>query len=510
MPWAGHSWVPPSLALKDTDRAEHGNTGAGIQVDMQTGIAYAVDSRFANDPPLPGGRKRDQTSYNAHYPPKKSAYKKATRLGFYQPSKDNRDWKSVKSDYPKLAHVPVQQMKPTDTRIDSAPFEGTTEARDAFPAHPVSYKRATAPRTIREPSPPFEAQSSYQANYPNRAHVPRAPLSQPPDKRWQSDRKGEYTTEAQSAFPLKKGRPAEQIKPVGTYQPTKDNRDWKSAKSDYPAHKIVLIKPVKPIHKRPVHVPFEGMSESQRSFVPKKGRYVRAKGPQSIREPGQPFDCQTMNQTSLKKHAFVPRAPSSRPPEQSWIPQPFTARTEAQNAFVPKKANVHRVKRVNAYEPTKDNRDWKTEDSDTLVKHACVPVKPVNPIMPRLKPRPFEGTTESQRAFVPKKAEYKRNRGPKAPARVYTPFEGTTEHDDRIGPIHDSRVRCRGHKLSYRPVDIDGDGIHHLFYFHTYRTNTLKTKNASGIDEALHCSLQSPLAAISTCTRRVNHRPPPR
>jgi hypothetical protein len=240
----------------------------------------------------------------------------------------------------------------------------------------------------------------------------------------------------------------------------KDNRDWRSVGSDsYVKWEISPIKAVKPTDKRPEHVPFEAMSESQRSFGPKKGKYVRAKGPQSVRETGRPFDCQTMNQTSLKKHAFVPRAPCSRPPEKSWKPQPFTATTEAQRSFVHKKADVVRAKRVNTYEPTKDNRDWKTEDSDTLVKHTCVPVKPVNPVTPRLRPRPFEGTTESQGAFVPKKVEYKRHRGPTPPERIVIPFEGTTEADDRIGPVHDSRVRCRGHTHAYRPIDIDGDGI---------------------------------------------------
>jgi hypothetical protein len=218
---------------------------------------------------------------------------------------------------------------------------------------------------------------------------------------------------------------------VVPYKPTKDSRDWTSAKDDFIKLAYIPVKPFKPRDEIIETGPFEGSSEYNKAFPPKKSQYVRAKPPvtRNYKEPSPPFDGQSMNSKFFPTRAFVPRSPSFKPKEKEWEPTKGDFTTMNSKFFVPKKAIPSKPKiRADTFRPTKDDRDWKTDGNENFVPHKAVRIMPIRPISRKVESGPFEGQSESQRSFVPKKGSYVRAQRPITKREADLPFEGTTSN----------------------------------------------------------------------------------
>jgi hypothetical protein len=341
-------------------------------------------------------------------------------------------------DYTPVRATPY---KPVDNRVPTGPFEGSTEYTRAFPPKQANYVRAKGPsRKFKEPSPPFDGETMNSKFFPARAFVPRIPCIKPPRKELKSQ-KGDYSTVNSRCYVPKKATPW--LKPKkATFTPTKDTRDWKTDKqANYIQHSPVRTQAFKPKTRELENIPFEATTEAQSSFVPKKANYVRAKRPVSIREAGLPFEGVTSNMASFPIRPFVPRVPCLKPAQKAKEPTKGEYSTEAGASFVPKKATPFPRKARETFTPTADTRDWKTDKQANYVQHSPVRTQAFKPQAQVIESARFEATTEAQRSFVPKKANYVRAKAPVGEALPKLPFTATTEYDERVGPRHDSHTR---------------------------------------------------------------------
>jgi hypothetical protein len=190
----------------------------------------------------------------------------------------------------------------------------------------------------RDESIPFDGETTYHTHFPRREHIPSAPRKKAP-KPWQSGERGEYASEYTDKYVPKKARATERSAVLNTYQPTTDNRDWRTAHyDDYIKWESVRAKPIRPKHERLQNRPFDGSTEYTRSYVPKKANYKRTERPVADRPPPSAFNGETTYLTQYKKWAIVQTTPIK---PKNVRGEHIDARefvTESRHEFVPKQS----------------------------------------------------------------------------------------------------------------------------------------------------------------------------
>eukprot|EP00823_Brevimastigomonas_motovehiculus_P008135 TRINITY_DN7408_c0_g1_i1.p1 TRINITY_DN7408_c0_g1~~TRINITY_DN7408_c0_g1_i1.p1 ORF type:complete len:355 (-),score=31.75 TRINITY_DN7408_c0_g1_i1:69-1133(-) len=308
----------------------------------------------------------------------------------------------------------VQSYKPLYSTLDPSKFEGDTTNHNDFKKHPFSQTVSCRPAYEKEKLNPEDRDflSEQKKNFQYHGNVSRQPII-PNRHTWEMGKPFDSTSTNRTDFNLKNGRPSTPFQPKSVFDPQKDDRDFESeSRQKYKPSNSRPPAPFKPYPSQPLEQhKFDPSTTNRLDFQNWKG----AQPPQNCKKK------ETLN-VEKEDRDFL---------------------SDYKKEFAPKKSDTVRVRpEAQLYDPSKDDRDWATENRSSLQKYPYCASKSFIPPQQMLVTGAFHPDTTSRSAYVPHS---------QLPAISYKPKSLYSENPDTRDFLSETRQKYQPNPILICP-----------------------------------------------------------